>query len=117
LLSEVINSARDSDDQGKGVDEFDPVLTPYQDEVLGVYIVGLQSASLRSAALSGLKAMILSNNLLTDEEHRFIIHKVNDVILKDHGYDDTRLSTQHTLLLFLTTNSQRSDVGVSEGRW
>jgi len=113
----VINSARDSNDQGKGVDEFDPVLTPYKDEVLGVYIVGLQSTSLRSAALSGLKAMSLSNNLLTDEEHRFIIHKVNDIILKDHGdYDDTRLSTQHILPLFLTTTLQRSDVGVSEGR-
>jgi len=98
----VINSARDSNDQGKGVDEFDPVLTPYKDEVLSVYIVGLQSTSLRSAALSGLKAMLLSNNLLTDEEHRFIIYKVNDIILKDHDdYDDTRLScSQHSTAIF-----------------
>lgn len=99
LLSEVIDAARDSDDQGKEVIEFEPALTPYKDEVLRVYTVGLQSTSLRSAALSGLKAMIMSNNLLTDEEIGFIIHKVNDYILKDHDdYDDTRLSARPDIL-------------------
>lgn len=69
-----------------------PVLSPYKDAVLGLYTVGLKSSSQQSAALSGLKAMVLSEGLLTDEELGFIVHNVNDIVEQDRDdTDDTRL--------------------------
>lgn len=95
--------------------EAEPVLLPYKDAVLGLYIVGLKSSSQQSAALSGLKAMVLSEGLLTDEELGFIVHNVNDIVEQDQDdTEDTRLIYLNHSSQILTLFPQRGDSGVIE---
>ncbi len=90
LLCEVIESARSSVGQDNTVRE--PALVPFKDEVLGLYIAGLQLTSLRTVALSGLNALILTDGLLADEEIGYVVHKVNDIIaVNQDDPDETRL--------------------------
>jgi len=90
LLCEVIESARNAVGQDNTVRE--PALMPFKDEVLGLYIAGLQLTSLRTVALSGLNALILTNGLLADEEIGYVVHKVNDIIaVNQDDPDETRL--------------------------
>jgi DNA repair/transcription protein MET18/MMS19 len=93
LLCEVVDSARNS----AGQDNSDifargPALTPFKDEILGLYIAGLQSTSLRIVALSGLKGLTLTDGLLSDEEIGYVVHKVNDIIaVNQDDSDEARL--------------------------
>lgn len=65
-------------------------LASLKDETLGVFIAGLKAFSSRRAALKGLKSMIETGGLITDEELGFIVHSVNDVILDDEDDEETR---------------------------
>ncbi len=60
--------------------EAEPPLAPYKDEVLGVFSVGLTSATTRSMALAGLKAVVSTRGLLSDDELGFVVHNVNEII-------------------------------------
>jgi DNA repair/transcription protein MET18/MMS19 len=93
----VIDSARNSARQENGdTSAGEPALMPFKDEVLGVYIVGLQSPPLRTVALSGLKGLTLTDALLTDEEIGYVVHKVNDIIAVSYDdSDETRLVLCH----------------------
>jgi len=61
-----------------------------KDETLGVFVVGLKGLSSRRSALRGLKAMVETEGLITDEELGFIVHNVNDVILDEEDDEETR---------------------------
>lgn len=61
-----------------------------KDETLGVFVVGLKAFSSRRSALRGLKSMVETNGLITDEELGFIVHNVNDVILDEEDDEETR---------------------------
>ena len=93
LLSDIVNAARDS--MAKNVSE-DVPLMPYKDEVLGVYSVGLKASSSRLPTLSGLKGMITTKNLLSDEELGFIVHNVDEII--ESGTDALEESRYCSLL-------------------
>lgn len=88
LLCEVIEAARNSARQNPR----DPALLPFKDEVLGLYISSLQSASLRTIAFSGLKCLVLTDGLLTDEEFGYVVHKVNEVITVNQEDPDERFA-------------------------
>ena len=81
LLAELISAARDSMLAEKAQDpEADPPLAPYKDEVLGVFSVGLTSPTTRSMALAGLKAVVSTRGLLSDDELGFVVHNVDQII-------------------------------------
>ena len=79
----------------KNVSE-DVPLMPYKDEVLGVFSVGLKASSSRLPTLSGLKGMITTKNLLSDEELGFIVHNVDEII--ESGTDSLEESRYCSLL-------------------
>jgi DNA repair/transcription protein MET18/MMS19 len=55
-------------------------LISYKDELLGAFIVGLGNPSSQDPAITGLKILSSTQNLITDEELRYIVHNVNDTI-------------------------------------
>ena len=65
-------------------------LAPLKDETLSVFVVGLKPFPSRKSALQGLKSMVETHGLITDEELGFIIHSVNDVILDEEDDDEIR---------------------------
>lgn len=65
-------------------------LASLKDETLSVFIVGLKTFSSRRAALRGLKDMVETEELITDEELGFIVHNVNDVLLDEEDDEETR---------------------------
>ncbi len=83
LLSDIINAARDStqisDAETLPADEDIPLL-PYKDEVLGVLTVGLTATPTCRQALDGLKGLVTTRGLLTNEEIGYAIHKVNELL-------------------------------------
>lgn len=89
LLADVIIAARDSTllDPEVLPAQGNAALSPYKDEVLGVFTVGLKTATIRKYALDGLKGLVTTRGLLSDEELGFIVHNVNEV-LSDNGDED-----------------------------
>lgn len=89
LLADVVIAARDSTLVNPEVlsTQGDVTLSPYKDEVLGVFTVGLKAASTRTYALEGLKGLVTTRGLLSDEELGFVVHSVNEV-LSDNGDED-----------------------------
>ena len=65
-------------------------LASLKDETLGVFVVGLKAFSSRRSTLRGLKAMVETEGLITDEELAFIVHNANDVILDEEEDEETR---------------------------
>lgn len=90
LLAELVAAARDSISNSEPSLESDVPLMPFKDEVLGVFTVGLKTAPSCQPALAGLKAMVTTPGLLTDEELGFIVHSANDILQADPGDDDAR---------------------------
>ena len=78
LLSEFLDAARKSSEVSSGVPT--PPLLPFKDSVLGIYTVGLKTANTRSPAISGLKSMVRSKGLLTEQELGFVVHNLNEII-------------------------------------
>lgn len=68
-------------------DQTTPLL-PYKDQVLGVFTVGLKATSSCLPALSGLKYMVTTPDLLSDEELGFIVHNVNELLGAGPGDDE-----------------------------
>ena len=64
-------------------------LASLKDETLGVFVVGLNVVSSRRPAMNGLKSMVETDGLISDEELGFIVHHVNDVILDDENDEET----------------------------
>ncbi|KAI0372603.1 ARM repeat-containing protein [Pilatotrama ljubarskyi] len=87
LLSDLIEAARKStaDDPEVLPEEGDVPLSPYKDEVLGVLTVGLKTPSSALPAIDGLKSMVRTAGLLTDEELGFVVHNVNELLQRDEG--------------------------------
>jgi DNA repair/transcription protein MET18/MMS19 len=99
LLCEVVDSARSSVSQDNGA-----ALMPFKDEVLGLYIAGLQTTSLRTVALSGLKGLALTDGLLADDEIGYVVHKVNGITAIDQDdSEETRLVALSALTLYSDT--------------
>jgi len=117
LLSELTASARDSMDKAPSL-EVDPPLFPYKDEVLGVFTAGSSLPATRTIALLGLKALVSTKGLLSDEELGFIVHNADQIIEKDADYGDSRWS----LSIILTPSKlifhrQRSDFRSLSSDW
>ncbi|TFK39917.1 Dos2-interacting transcription regulator of RNA-Pol-II-domain-containing protein [Crucibulum laeve] len=87
LLSDFIVAARDSFTRGSVMDNSEPLLLPYKDEVLGVFLVGLKNSSSRIQALEGLSGLIGTPRLLSDEEVGFVVHNINEVMAEDDSAD------------------------------
>jgi DNA repair/transcription protein MET18/MMS19 len=88
LLAELVAAARDSMSNSFSGTEPNVPLMPFKDEVLGVFTVGLKVTSSCQPALVGLRAMVTTPALLTDEELGFIVHNVNDILQADPNNDD-----------------------------
>ena len=90
LLSDVVEAARDSVLRDPEVlpAEGEAPLSPYKDEVLGVFTVGLKNTGTCKHALEGLKNMVTTQGLLSDEEFGFVVHNVNEILLKEGMEDD-----------------------------
>lgn len=86
LLAQVIEAARDAQAKDTAADIF---LLPYKDEVLGALSSGLKAHNLRLPSLGGLKGLVTTQRLLTDQELGFIVHNINEII-QDHPdqFDD-----------------------------
>jgi DNA repair/transcription protein MET18/MMS19 len=56
-----------------------PLLEQSKDEMLGAFTTGLKSSA-AAPALEGLKSMVLTPSLLTDDETRYIVHSVDDML-------------------------------------
>ena len=65
-------------------------LASLKDETLSVFVAGLKVFSSRRPALRGLKSMVETEGLITDEELSFVVHNVNDVILDEEDDEETR---------------------------
>ena len=65
-------------------------LASLKDETLSVFVAGLKAFSSRRSALRGLKDMVETEELITDEELGFIVHNVNDVTLDEEDDEETR---------------------------
>jgi DNA repair/transcription protein MET18/MMS19 len=70
----------------------EPPLLPFKDEVLGVLTAGSSLPATRTVALSGLKALVSTKGLLSDEELGFIVHNADQIIEKGADYGDSRSS-------------------------
>lgn len=99
LLSELIASARDSMDKASSL-MVEPPLLPFKDEVLGVLTAGSSLPATRTVALSGLKALVSTKGLLSDEELGFIVHNADQIIEGGTDYGDSR-SSLSIILIFL----------------
>ncbi|KZV63176.1 ARM repeat-containing protein [Peniophora sp. CONT] len=78
LLASFIVALRDS--VLKSDEDQASLLTPYKDEVLGIFITGVKTPSSSSSAIEGLRALVTTPKLLDDDEVGFIVNNVNDVI-------------------------------------
>ncbi|KAL4245852.1 MMS19 nucleotide excision repair protein [Abortiporus biennis] len=89
LLSDIIIAARDSTLHNADAlpDEVVVPLSAFKDEVLGVLTVGLKATSTSRPALDGLKGMVTTQGLLTDEEVGFVVHNVNELLSEDEDED------------------------------
>jgi len=76
FLAQFIEAARDSIPQ----DSDELYLSPYKDEIIGALTGGLKAHNLRLPALTGLKGLVMSERLLSDQELGFIVHNVNEII-------------------------------------
>ncbi|OSD04782.1 ARM repeat-containing protein [Trametes coccinea BRFM310] len=85
LLADLIESARKSTEDDSEVlqEDGNVPLSPYKDEVLGVLTVGLKTPASALPAIDGLKSMVLTAGLLTNEELGFVVHNVNEILQKD----------------------------------
>jgi DNA repair/transcription protein MET18/MMS19 len=86
LLAQFIEAARDAQDKDTKTELF---LAPYKDEVLGALSSGLKAHNLRLPSLGGLKGLVTTQRLLTDQELGFIVHHIDEII-QDHPdqFDD-----------------------------
>ena len=92
LLADLIEAARESTAQDPEVlpDEGSVPLSPYKDEVLGVLTVGLKAPASALPAIDGLKSMVRTVGLLTDDELGFVVHNVNELLQKDEEESEIR---------------------------
>ena len=91
LLSEFTEAARDYKGRNEMPSTVDSLLMPYKDEVLGAFSLGLDSSSTQNIALSGLNAMVATQDLLSNEELGYIVHKVDQVLEgEQNNIDDAK---------------------------
>ncbi|KAG5647524.1 hypothetical protein DXG03_009461 [Asterophora parasitica] len=87
LLADLTNASRES--MPKAVADDTPIpMLPYKDEVLGAVSVGLKASPSRIPALSLLRGLVTTPNLLTDQELGFIVHSVDEVFQTDASEND-----------------------------
>jgi DNA repair/transcription protein MET18/MMS19 len=86
-LARLADAARESSlvaqtQQTTNASNKDPLLGPYKDEVLGAFTSGLKTDSpgTASPALEGLKALVQTPRLLSDEEVGYVVHSVNELL-------------------------------------
>ncbi|KZP21037.1 ARM repeat-containing protein [Athelia psychrophila] len=108
LLAELVTAAQCSmkNPDNSSEDSAEIFIFPFKDEVLGVFTVGLNTASTRAAALVGLKAMVATPNLLTDEELGFIVHNTEKILQADP--DDEEDASEDVIGLLVKISSINS---------
>ncbi|KAH9943852.1 ARM repeat-containing protein [Amylocystis lapponica] len=109
LLSDLIAAARDSTSRDPEVlpTEGDVPLSPFKDEVLGVLTVGLKTTPSAASALDGLKGMITTAGLLTDEELGFVVHNVNELLQREEVEGDNASDLALDLLTTVSASAPR----------
>jgi DNA repair/transcription protein MET18/MMS19 len=114
-LAALIEAARESTLVKDGAP---PLLEAYKDEVLGTLTTGLKSSS-APPSLDGLRSMILTPGLLNDEEMRYVVHSVNDLLSPSFSLsstprenDLTDEATDGALALLTTIASPLTNGGV-----
>ncbi|KAI0091461.1 ARM repeat-containing protein [Irpex rosettiformis] len=112
LLADLIDAVRESVIVTTADEEKSAALSPYKDEVLGVFTVGLKTVASCGHALEGLKAMVLTPHLLVDEELGFVVHNINEVLTNEETQNDEDISD--SILDLLTTVSSISSRHVSQ---
>ncbi|KDQ61341.1 hypothetical protein JAAARDRAFT_190123 [Jaapia argillacea MUCL 33604] len=104
VLSEIIAAARDVSSTSTTQEVF---LLPYKDEVLGVLVVGLKNPSSSGPAIDGLKSMVSTRGLLSDEELGYIVHNVNELLDSVGGSADESTDALLELLVSISSHSPR----------
>lgn len=99
LLAELVVAAKGS--MLNSIPDQTAPLMPYKDQVLSVFTVGLKATSSYSPALSGLRYMVTTPGLLTDEELGFIVHNVNELLKEGSDDEGARLN----ILIFSQANT------------
>ncbi|KAF5383772.1 hypothetical protein D9615_003569 [Tricholomella constricta] len=102
LLADLTNAARDSMPEEMTL----VPMMPYKDEILGVFSVGLKAISSRIPALSLLRGLVTTKNLLTDQELEFIVHSVDEVFQSQETENND--FSDSAILEVLTTISMTS---------
>ncbi|KII87506.1 hypothetical protein PLICRDRAFT_55462 [Plicaturopsis crispa FD-325 SS-3] len=114
LLSDLIVAARDSatvasSDSDAAEEVF---ILPFKDAVLGVFTVGLKTQASRRSALAGLKGLVTTKHLLTDDELGFVVHNTNEALQAD--IDELEFDTSDSTLDLLSTISSTTPRHVEE---
>ncbi|KZT25249.1 ARM repeat-containing protein [Neolentinus lepideus HHB14362 ss-1] len=105
LLCELIIAARDSTPDSSP----DVKLAAFKDDLLGIMTVGLKNESSCAAALDGLKALVTTSGLVTNDELGYVVHNVNEVIAEEWANAE---EISDTILGLLSTISAHSPTHV-----
>lgn len=84
-LETIIAAAKDvfvSDSYQEATEYTDEktILNEYKDDLLGIFTIGLKTASTVPPSLKGLNTIVQIPSLLSDEELGFIVHSVNEIL-------------------------------------
>jgi DNA repair/transcription protein MET18/MMS19 len=104
LLAEFIEASRDSSTDSS-------LLASYKDEVLGVLTAALKVHNLRLPAMAGLKGLVTTQNLLSDEELGFVTHSASEIIQDDPSQFD---EVSDGIIELLVSISDVSPIHVAE---
>lgn len=61
--------------------EVQKALLSYKDDVLGLFVAGIQSDDSREAAIEGLRKLVALREVITEEEMIYIVHTITEVLL------------------------------------
>jgi DNA repair/transcription protein MET18/MMS19 len=79
-LASIVETTRDLTDKDKPEQ---PIIFSSKDQVLGIFTTALKTRSTALPALNGLRGLVDTKDLLTDEELGFVVHSINEVIQDD----------------------------------
>ncbi|EPQ56802.1 hypothetical protein GLOTRDRAFT_128555 [Gloeophyllum trabeum ATCC 11539] len=101
LLTELVKAARDSAPES----ESEVKLAQFKDDLLGIMTVGLKNESSCTTALEGLKALVTTKGLMSNDELGYTVHNVNEIIPLEWANTEEIIDSTLDLLSTVSTRS------------
>lgn len=99
-LASIVEKTRDLANES---DTPTTLITPYKDQALGILTTALKTRATALPALNGLRGLVETRDLLTEEEIGFVVHSVNAIVQEDE--DDETSDSALDLLSVLSVKS------------